>query len=43
MRIQFTRSLPVNGLEEAQTLNALSGFADRDSLKDRAQSLLGQK
>ncbi len=43
VRIVFTRSLPVNGLEEAQTLNALSGFADRDALKDHAAVILGEK
>lgn len=43
VRIAFTRALPANQLEEAQTLNALSGFADRDSLKERAAGLLGQK
>ena len=43
VRIVFTRALPANNLEEAQTLNALSGFADERALQDRAASLLGQK
>lgn len=43
VRIVFTRALPANNLEEARTLNALSGFADPASLKDRAANLLGQK
>ena len=43
VRIVFTRALPVNNLEEAQTLSALSGFADRGALQDRAAILLGER
>lgn len=43
VRVIFTRALPANNLEEAQTLNALNGLADAESLKDRAANLLGQK
>ena len=39
---QFTRSLPVNGLEEAQTLETLGGIADRSALQARAAALLGR-
>ena len=35
----FSRSLPVNGLEEAQTLNALRGLMDEESLQERAAQM----
>ena len=43
VRVMFTRSLPANNLEEARTLEALSGFADPDALKAKAADLLGQE
>lgn len=43
VRVQFTRSLPVNGLEEAQTLEKLAGIADRNALQARAEALLGKE
>ena len=43
VEIQFSRNLPVNELESAQTLEALSGFADRNALLARAKALLGQE
>ena len=39
VRMVFTRSLPVNGLEEAETLGALKGLVDDETLKQRAQRL----
>ena len=42
VRIQFTRSLPVNGLEEAQTLEKLSGIVDRNALQARAAAIVGK-
>ena len=43
VRVMFTRSLPANNLEEARTLEALSGFADPGALKAKAADLLGQE
>ena len=42
VRVQFTRSLPVNLLEEAQTLCALNGIAEDAALSARAGALLGE-
>ena len=39
VRLAFSRSLPVNGLEEAQTLNALRGLMDDESLQARAEQM----
>ena len=39
VRMTFSRSLPVNGLEEAQTLNALRGLMDEESLQERAAQM----
>ena len=40
--IRFTRALPVNELEIAQTLGALSGLMEPEALRARANALLGQ-
>ena len=42
VRMQFTRSLPVNGLEEAETLEKLSGIVDRNALQARAAAIVGK-
>ena len=42
VRMQFTRSLPVNGLEEAKTLEKLSGIVDRNALQARAATIVGK-
>ena len=42
VEIQFSRNLPENGPETAQMLNALSSFADRNALTERAKRLLGE-
>lgn len=39
VRMIFTRSLPVNGLEEAQMLSALKGLMDEETLKERAAAI----
>ena len=39
VRMVFTRSLPVNGLEEAETLGALKGLVDDEVLRQRAEKL----
>jgi len=39
VRMVFTRSLPVNALEEAEMLGALKGFVDDETLKERAKKL----
>ena len=43
VRIAFTRSLPMNSLEEARTLNALGGLAEPEALRERAAAILGEK
>ncbi len=43
VRIVFTRALPVNELEIAQTLKALHGLVDQEALARRAEALMGQK
>ena len=42
VRIAFTRALPVNELEAAQTLNEMRGIWDGDTLKSRADAMMGQ-
>lgn len=39
VRMVFSRSLPVNGLEEAETLEALKGLVDENVLRERAKKL----
>lgn len=39
VRMVFSRSLPVNGLEEAETLNMLRGLVDENILRARAQQM----
>ena len=43
VRIQFTRALPVNELEIAQTLRQLDGIVDPQMLKSRAEAAMGDK
>lgn len=43
VRIAFSRSLPMNSLEEARTLNALGGLAEPEALRERAAAILGEK
>ena len=43
VRIQFTRALPVNELEIAQTLRQLDGIVDPQTLKSRAEAAMGDK
>ena len=42
VRIAFSRALPVNELEIAQTLSALRGLVDDEALRDRAEAALNQ-
>lgn len=39
VRMVFSRSLPVNGLEEAELLNKLRGLVDEDALRARAEQM----
>lgn len=39
VRMVFRRGLPVNALEEVETLNSLRGLVDEESLKKRAQQI----
>ena len=39
----FTRALPVNELETAQTLNALSGILPGEELEKRAMNMAGNR
>jgi len=41
VRMVFTRSLPVNELEEAQTLSELSGILPAQELEKRALGVIG--
>jgi len=43
VRMIFTRSLPVNELETAQTLNILSGILPNEELQRRAMGMDGQR
>ena len=43
VRIAFSRSLPMNSLEEARTLNALGGLAEPEALRERAAAILGER
>ena len=39
VRMTFSRSLPVNGMEEAELLDKLRGLVDEDVLKSRAEQI----
>ena len=43
VRMVFTRALPVNELETAQTLNALSGILPGEELEKRAMNMAGNR